>query len=100
MSNPVYNRPQFEVAIERLVRAADAENRGGDLDRVVAHVDAAPQGVSALTSLTMLLDDDVRPEVTAAVEAYRRFGVQKGEPLSDDGIVEAMRAAYRRVRAR
>lgn len=100
MTNPVYNRSQFEVAIERLVRGADAANRGGDLDRVVAHVDAAPEGVSALTSLTMLLDDDVRPEVTAAVEAYRRFGAQKGEPLSDDGIVEAMRAAYRRVRAR
>lgn len=98
MSGAVQNRAQFERAIERLIRAADRANRGGDLDRVVAHLGGSPEGVSELAGLVMMIDDDVRPELSAAVDAYRRFREQQGESADDDAILSVMRSVYTRVR--
>lgn len=89
---------QFEKAVERLVSDADAQNRGGDLDRLVEHLKKSPTGVSRLASLVMLVDEDFRGPLKAEVDAYRRFASQKGREVGDDEIVDAMLVVYERVR--
>ena len=96
---PVPNRAQFERAIERLIQAADNQNRGGDLDRIVAHLAKTPEGVSRLASFVLLLDEDFRGELSSAVESFRRFRESKGDPIDDDGVLAVMEGVYARVRA-
>lgn len=98
MTRPVQNRTQFERAVERLIRAADRANRGADLDRVVRHLDSAPDGVSHLAGLMAMIDEDVRPELSGAIDAFRRFRERQGAPADDDTILAVLGAVYRRVR--
>lgn len=94
----VQNRTQFERAIERMIRDADKQNRGPDLDRVVRHLEETPATVSRLASLMMLVDEDVRADLSAAVESFRRFGAQKGNAPKDDELLDILRGVYERVR--
>ncbi len=98
MSAPVHNRAQFEKAIERLIVAADQANRGEDLDRAVAHISTKPSDVSPLAAFVMVIDDDVRPDLSAAIDAFRRFKEQQGAAVDDDAVIEIMRAVYGRIR--
>lgn len=99
MSGAIHNRVQFERAVERLILAADQASRGPDLDRAVAHIDSRPSDVSRLAALLLVIDDDVRPELSTAIEAFRRFRAQQEDPVSDDGVLEVMQAVYSRIRA-
>lgn len=99
MSELIHNRVQFERAIERLILAADQSKRGDDLDRVVGHLTEPPADVSRLAALLMLVDEDVRPELSAAISAFRRFRDQQGDTTSDDDVFGIMRDVYGRVRA-
>lgn len=99
MSELVHNRVQFERAIERLILSADQANRGDDLDRIVGHLAKGVSGVTRLASLLMLVDEDVRPELSAAVGAFRRFRSQQGDAIDDDGVFNVMRGVYLRVRS-
>ena len=95
---PYHNQEQFERAVARLIEHADAQNRGGDLDRVVAHLQKAPEGVSRLGSLMALIDDDFRAELKQHIDAYRRFAQQKGKGAGDEELVDLMLKVYRGVR--
>lgn len=95
---PFHNQQQFEKAIERTIATADKQNRGQDLDKVVAHLQKAPADVSRLASLLMLVDDDFRPDLKSHVDAYRRFCAQKEREVSDDEILDVMLAVYKRCR--
>jgi hypothetical protein len=95
---PFQNRTQFEKAIEKLIERADEQNRGTDLDRVAGHVQRSPSGVSRLTSLLMLVDDDFRGDLKAQIDAYRRFTREKGREADDDELVAVMEEIYRRIR--
>lgn len=99
MSAAVHNRAQFEKAIERLIVSADQANRGEDLDRAVAHISGKPSDVSRLAAFVMVIDDDVRPELSGAIDAFRRFKEQQGDPVDDDQVIEIMRSVYGRIRA-
>jgi hypothetical protein len=98
MSGAIHNRVQFERVIERLILSADQSNRGGDLDRAVAHTESRPVDVSRLAALLMVIDDDVLPDLSAAIDAFRRFRTQQGEPLDDDGVIDVMQSVYGRLR--
>lgn len=98
MSELVHNRAQFERTVETLIRAADRANRGADLDRVVSRLDASPDSVTLLAGLMAMIDDDVRPHLSASVDAYRRFRSHQGDPADDEAILAVMRAVYARVR--
>ena len=94
---PFHNRSQFERAIEKMMDRALDEKRAGDLDRVVHNLAKAPEQVSELTSLLMLLDDDYRTELKGHIDAYRRFQTQKGRnEASDEDIVAILRDTYKR----
>ncbi|MFT6395387.1 MAG: hypothetical protein ACJAYU_000129 [Bradymonadia bacterium] len=99
MSAAVHNRAQFEKTIERLIVAADQANRGGDLDRAVTHIAGKPLDVSRLAAFVMVIDDDIRPELSAAIDAFRRFKGQQNDPVDDDQVIEIMHAVYERIRA-
>ena len=99
MSNAVHNKGQFERVVERLILAADQANRGADLDRAVTHIDARPPDVSRLAALLLVIDDDVRPELSGAIDAFRRFRDQKNDSVDDDGVLMVMHGVYRRLRA-
>ena len=93
-----HNQESFERAIGVLIEQADAQNRGQDVDRVYKHFSNRPAGVSDLASLLFVIDEDFRPQVTQAVEAYRRFLKTKGRPAEDKDIAEAILRVYKAKR--
>lgn len=98
-TTPYHNKESFARAMARLMARADSEGRGEDLDRVVTHLNRKPREVSALASLMMLLDEDYRLLVHDEIEAFRRWGKQKGQTLHDDEIFAVMMAIYEVHRA-
>jgi hypothetical protein len=90
-----HNDVQFDRAIGRLIERARAQGRGDDLDRMIAHLEAAPTNVSRLASLLLLVDEDFRGPLKAEVDAYRRFCAQKGRVVADDEVVSRMLDVYR-----
>jgi hypothetical protein len=92
--SPYHNRESFIRAVDRMLARADCEGRGEDLDRVVAHVVRKPREVSSLASLMLLLDEDYRLLLQDEIDAFRRWGKQKGQHLSDDDIFAVMMTTY------
>ena len=78
------------------VERTDAANRGRDLDRLVSHVREAPEQVSPLVSLLLLIDDDMRDEVECLVDTFRAAAAPT---LDDVAIVALMMVVYRDARA-
>jgi hypothetical protein len=95
---PYHNRESFSRVVRGLIRRADEEGRGDDLDRVVAHMDESPHEVEPLAALMLLLDEDWRVIVRDEIDAFRRWGKQKGQTFSDRDIYSVMRDIYQRLR--
>ncbi len=99
MSVAPYHTPErFLSAVRLLLEKAEKEGRATDLDRVVKHLDSTPKAVNPLASLMMLLDEDWRIALRDEIEAYRRWGKQKEQPVTDDTILASMRGVYDQMR--
>lgn len=95
---PFHNEDSFERAINSLIDAADEQHRGEDLDRLYQHVMNSPDEVNNLASFIFMLDDDYRPKITQAVDAYRRWCKTKGRPCDDQTIAQSLVRIYRAKR--
>lgn len=95
---PFHNQESFERAIIALIDQVDAQNRGSDLDRVYQHLQNSPDEVSNLAKIIFMLDDDYRPLVTQAVDAYRRWLKTKGRDTDDQSIAAVILDTYRSKR--
>lgn len=95
---PFHNQESFERAIAALIDRADAQRRGEDLDRLVQHVMNSPGEVSDLASLLFMMDEDYRPLLTQAIDAYRRWLKTKGRDTDDDAITDALKRIYKEKR--
>jgi hypothetical protein len=95
---PFHNEDSFERAIIALIDSADEQERGQDLDRLYNHVMNSPDEVNNLASFVFMLDDDFRPRITQAVDAYRRWCKTKGRPCDDQTVARALVRIYRAKR--
>lgn len=97
-TTPYHNYESFDRIVEQLVAKADDEGRGDDLDRLVVYVGESPKQVSPLGSFMMMLDEDWRLSLQSEIEAFKRWGKQKGKEISEGEILDRMLKVYKNRR--
>lgn len=95
---PFHTQETFERAIGTLIDEADSRERGDDLDRLVQHALARPDGVSGLAAFLFLMDEGFRAPLQREIDAYRRWRRKKDLPAEDQDIFDVLAAVYKKKR--